>query len=148
MARKTRKSAETKDKTLSSKAENRGGQRLDKWLWYARIVKSRSLAQKLVSDGKVRLNSNRVEATHKTVMIDDVLAVTLERQIKVLRVLDPGSRRGPAKEAQELYEDLSPPVERKAWQPDPRKAPAPRPEGRPDKKDRKALEQAKREGKL
>jgi ribosome-associated heat shock protein Hsp15 len=82
--------------------------RIDKWLWHARVVKTRTMAAKLVSDGHVRLNGVRLDAPAKTVKPGDVLTVALERTVRVYRVLGLGVRRGPALEAQALYEDLSP----------------------------------------
>lgn len=111
-------------------------QRLDRWLFFSRAVKSRSLAQKLIETGAVRVNSERTVASDRRVGAGDVLTMTVHQQLKVWRVLDPGSRRGPAPEAAMLYEDLSPP-------PLPRKA-APLPvgarepgTGRPTKKERR-----------
>ena len=83
-------------------------QRIDKWLWHARVVKTRSLAAKLVADGHVRLNGTRTLDPAKSVKPGDVLTVALERTVRVLKVIDLGARRGPASEAQTLYEDLSP----------------------------------------
>jgi ribosome-associated heat shock protein Hsp15 len=83
--------------------------RLDKWLWHARILKSRSLAARLVSDGHVRINGIRAGAPAKPVKPGDVLTIALERTVRVLRVVGLGTRRGPAPEAQALYDDLSPP---------------------------------------
>lgn len=82
-------------------------QRLDKWLWFARIVKTRSLAARLVSDGFVRVNAQKIDQPAKPVSPGDVLTIALERDIKVLKVIAPGSRRGPATEARQLFEDLS-----------------------------------------
>jgi ribosome-associated heat shock protein Hsp15 len=82
-------------------------QRLDKWLWFARVVKTRSLAARLVADGHVRVNGHRVETPAKLVAPGDVLTIALEREVKALRVLAPGERRGPHLEARLLYEDLS-----------------------------------------
>jgi len=92
-------------------AESR--QRIDRWLFFARIVKSRSLAAKLVAAGKVRRNREKLDQPSGLVGPGDVLTVTLERQVLVYRVLAAGSRRGPAPEARLLYEDLSPPAESK-----------------------------------
>ncbi|MBN9080400.1 MAG: RNA-binding protein [Rhizobiales bacterium 62-17] len=86
-----------------------GRQRLDKWLWFARVVKSRTLAAKLVTDGFVRVNSTKADAPAKAVGAGDVLTIALERQVRVLKVLAPGARRGPYEEARTLYEDCSPP---------------------------------------
>ncbi|MGO9135371.1 MAG: RNA-binding S4 domain-containing protein [Methylovirgula sp.] len=83
-------------------------QRLDKWLWFARVVKTRSLAAKLVQDGHVRVNGQRVEVPAKGVGPGDVLTIGLESRVAVLRILGTGTRRGPFSEASHLYEDLSP----------------------------------------
>lgn len=114
--------------------------RVDKWLWYTRAVKSRSLAATMVKSGKVRVNGECVGSPSRTIAADDVLTVTLARQIKVLKVVALGTRRGPAPEAQLLYEDLSPqpvradPLSRPAKQ-------AVREEGagRPTKKQRREI---------
>jgi ribosome-associated heat shock protein Hsp15 len=82
-------------------------QRLDKWLWFARVVKTRTLATRLVSDGHVRLNSQRVDAPAKLVSPGDVVTVALERQVRVLKVLAPGIRRSCYEEAKLLFEDLT-----------------------------------------
>ena len=84
-------------------------QRLDKWLWFARVVKTRALAAKLVTSGHVRLNSVRAAGPDKPVRPGDVLTIALERQVRVLKVVAPGERRGPYEEARHLYEDLSAP---------------------------------------
>ncbi|WP_395665390.1 RNA-binding S4 domain-containing protein [Methylocella sp.] len=81
-------------------------QRLDKWLWFARVTKSRSLAARLVADGHVRVNAKRVDAPAKGVSPGDVLTVSLERQVRVLRVTGVGERRGPFSEAKLLFEEL------------------------------------------
>ena len=83
-------------------------QRLDKWLWFARVVKTRSLAAKLVESGHVRVNAARVDNPAKSVKVGDVLTVALDRDVRVLRVLGAGARRGPYQEAKTLFEDLSP----------------------------------------
>ncbi|MGE0282354.1 MAG: RNA-binding S4 domain-containing protein [Rhizobiaceae bacterium] len=87
-----------------------GSQRIDKWLFFARVVKSRSLAQKLAMSGRVRINGEKCEQASGAVKPGDVLTITLERRILVYRVLDPGTRRGPAEEARTLYEDMSQPA--------------------------------------
>jgi ribosome-associated heat shock protein Hsp15 len=83
-------------------------QRLDKWIWFARVVKTRSLAARLVSDGHVRVNAQRIESPAKQVGPGDVLTIALERQVRVLRIIDPGFRRGPFEEAKLLFEELTP----------------------------------------
>ena len=85
-------------------------QRLDKWLFFSRAVKSRTLAQKLIEAGFVRVNSERTLAPDRQVSPGDVLTMTLGRRLLVWRVRDSGTRRGPATEAATLYEDLTPEV--------------------------------------
>ena len=86
-----------------------GRQRIDKWLFFARAVKSRSLAAKLTVAGRVRINRDKAAQASDTVKAGDVLTITLDRRIMVWKVLAPGARRGPAEEARTLYEDMSPP---------------------------------------
>lgn len=83
-------------------------QRLDKWLWFARVVKSRTLAASLVSGGKVRVNRHRVEKPSHWLKPGDVVTVSVGRKIRVLKVRAAGVRRGPAAEAAELFEELTP----------------------------------------
>ncbi|MFA6154802.1 RNA-binding S4 domain-containing protein [Mesorhizobium sp.] len=87
----------------------RDRQRIDKWLFFARAVKSRSLAAKLVVAGRVRINRDKASQASAQVKPGDVLTITLERRIFVWKVLNAGVRRGPAEEARTLYEDMSPP---------------------------------------
>ena len=82
-------------------------QRLDKWLWFARITKSRTLAAQLVVDGKVRVNRTKAAKASQTVRSGDVLTIALRGHVQVLRVLAPGLRRGPPPEARQLYEVVS-----------------------------------------
>ena len=86
-----------------------GTQRLDKWLWFARILKSRTLAAKLVEEGKIRVNRERVDKPAHQIKPGDVLTASVHTKVIILKVLSPGARRGPAKEAAMLYEDLTPP---------------------------------------
>lgn len=86
-----------------------GRQRIDKWLFFARVVKSRSLAAKLAAAGRVRINRDKASQAADLVKPGDVLTITLDRRILIFKVTDPGVRRGPAEEAKRLYEDLSPP---------------------------------------
>lgn len=84
-------------------------QRIDKWLFFTRVVKSRSLAAKLAAGGHVRVNGNKIDQAAYGIKIDDVLTIKLDRRILIYRVLDCGERRGPAAEARLLYEVISPP---------------------------------------
>lgn len=122
----------------------RGTQRLDKWLWFARVLKTRTLAATAVTEGRVRVNKVKVTKPAQSVKPGDVLTIGLREKVLVLRLLQPGLRRGPPPEARTLYEDLTPP-------------PAPRPEGplsgerergsgRPSKRDRRLIARLKGEG--
>jgi len=114
--------------------------RIDKWLWFARVVKTRTLAKKLVLAGKVRLNGNKTSSPSLDLKPLDVLTITLERRIIVYRVVSTGKRRGPASEAGLLFEDLSPPIV-KAMPVDKPATQAIRDEGsgRPTKRERRTL---------
>lgn len=114
-------------------------QRLDKWLFFARVVKSRTLGAKLAEAGRVRVNRGKAEQAAHMVKAGDVLTITLDRRVLVYRIVDTGLRRGPAPEAATLYEDLSPP--KAAAEPETPAAVAVREpgSGRPTKKDRREL---------
>lgn len=119
--------------------------RLDRWLWFARVVKSRTMAAGLVQDGKVRVNRAKVAKPSQAVRAGDVLTVRVGPRVRVLKIVKIGERRGPSIEAQTLYEELSvhfgsvddgggrPVAERVAGS------------GRPTKRDRRQIEQLKRE---
>ncbi|MFQ5784643.1 MAG: RNA-binding S4 domain-containing protein [Alphaproteobacteria bacterium] len=121
--------------------------RLDKWLWYARFFKSRSLAGRTCAAGRVRINREIVRKSHATVCAGDVLTFPQAGRIRVVRVAALGVRRGPAAEAIALYEDLAPP--------EPAKTPPPgtaavalrtRGAGRPTKNQRRAIERLRKDG--
>ena len=78
--------------------------RLDKWLWCARFYRSRELAKAACGSGRIRLNGHRVEKAGREVRLGDILTVPHAREIVVVRVLAIAERRGPAREAQTLYE--------------------------------------------
>ncbi|MEO0358831.1 MAG: RNA-binding S4 domain-containing protein [Pseudomonadota bacterium] len=113
--------------------------RLDKWLWYARFFKTRSLATKVVQSGKVRVDATPVSKASRTIQAGNVLTFPKEDDIRVIQVDALGDRRGPAPEAQALYTDLAPP------QPKVRAAPAPRSDTKPSARDRKAQAAFKRD---
>ncbi|MBY8916076.1 RNA-binding S4 domain-containing protein [Nitratireductor sp. L1-7-SE] len=121
-------------------------QRIDKWLFFARVVKSRSLAARLAQAGRVRVNRNKIEQAAYQIKVGDVLTISLDRRILVYRVLAPGARRGPAEEARTLYEDMTPPAPPKeaaaAAVPPKRDMGA----GRPTKKERRALDRWRDDG--
>ena len=81
-------------------------QRLDKWLWHARVVKARTSAAALVEAGHVRINGVREKAPGHSVKAGDVLTIGLDRTVRVLRVLGFTERRGDASAARVLYDDL------------------------------------------
>lgn len=114
-------------------------QRLDKWLWFARIVKSRTLAQKLIESGKVRVDGTRVTSSSSRVAAGMVLTLTVHDRLRVLKILDTGTRRGPASEAATLFEDMSPELPRQNAKSFAARPPAARPQGvgRPTKKERR-----------
>lgn len=80
--------------------------RIDKWLWHARLAKTRGLAADLVTGRKVRVNGARIEKPGRAVGPGDVLTISVGGRIRLLRVLGCGTRRGPASEAAELFLDL------------------------------------------
>jgi ribosome-associated heat shock protein Hsp15 len=84
-------------------------QRLDKWLFFARFMKSRGKAQDFIVGGHVRLNGQRCKVPHHALRPGDVLTLSLDRQVRVVRVLGPGERRGPSPEAALLYDDITAP---------------------------------------
>ena len=84
------------------------GQRLDLWLWYARITKSRTLAQGLIEKGKVRVNRERIIKCAQTLRLGDAVTVSLGPRVRILKVEGFGVRRGPATEAATLYHELTP----------------------------------------
>ena len=81
-------------------------QRLDKWLWHARVVKARTSAAALVEAGHVRLNGAREKAPGHSVKIDDVLTIALDKSVRVIKVVGFAERRGDASAARLLYVDL------------------------------------------
>ncbi len=81
-------------------------QRLDKFLWHARVVKARSSAAELVERGHVRINGVRETSPGHAVKPGDVLTIALDRSVRVLKVIAFSERRGDANAARVLYEDL------------------------------------------
>lgn len=119
-------------------------QRIDVWLWYARFFKSRTLATKACAGGKISLGDTTVSKPKVLVVPGDVLSFTQGDTLKVVKILALGSRRGPAPEAQSLYEDQSPPPPTKA---DAKFSGAPAQrlpgQGRPTKAERRATDKLK-----
>ena len=113
--------------------------RADKWLWYARFFKTRTLASKVCAAGKLRIAGNATAKAHQKVKVGDVLTFPQGRHIRVVKVLALGERRGPASEAQGLYEDLKPPTPEARLPRDSDGARREAGSGRPTKKDRRAI---------
>jgi ribosome-associated heat shock protein Hsp15 len=83
-------------------------QRLDKWLWHARVVKARTSAAALVESGHVRVNGVREKSPGHAVKQGDVITIALDRGVRLMKVLGFSERRGDASAARALYEDLNP----------------------------------------
>lgn len=124
-------------------------QRVDRWLWFARFFKTRTVASRLVAAGRVRISADtgtdRITKASHCIRPGDVLTFPQGRRIRVVRVTALGQRRGPAVEAQALYEDLSPPeppdsAHKPAF---PVQAERPTGSGRPTKKDRRLTDRLK-----
>jgi ribosome-associated heat shock protein Hsp15 len=115
-------------------------QRIDKWLWHARVVRTRSAAAALVTSGHVRLNGQRNDAASRPVRAGDVVTVALDRTVRVLKVKGFAERRGAAESTLALYEDLTPPKPREA-EPDKAAVAVREPgDGRPTKRERRATD--------
>jgi ribosome-associated heat shock protein Hsp15 len=117
------------------------GHRLDKWLWYARFYKTRSLATAAITGGKVHLNAERVKPAHR-VRIGDRLSLSLQGVVAEFEVRGLPERRGPAPEAQTHYLETPASAERRAHLREQQKLAQlsrPRPDSRPDKRDRRRL---------
>lgn len=117
-------------------------QRIDKWLWHARMVRTRSAAAALAASGHVRINGARVAAPAKPVKAGDVVTIALDARVRILKVTGLAIRRGAADAGRALYEDLSP-VDRidpaQAEEP-PAPAARERGSGRPTKQERRAID--------
>jgi len=120
--------------------EPRQSIRLDKWLWQARFFKARSISAKVISAGHVRLNGVKVKKTSTPIKVGDTIEFLQIETLRIVKIEALGIRRGPATEAQTLYEDLTPipeipeiptEIDRK---------------GRPTKRDRRAINKIKRGG--
>ena len=109
--------------------------RLDKWLWQARFFKSRSLAAGVVTSGKVRVDGVLVGKPARAVRPGNTLTFVKEAEAKVIKIVACGARRGPAPEAQALYEDLLPEPVKNVRS----KNPGSDRKGRPTKRDRRNL---------
>jgi ribosome-associated heat shock protein Hsp15 len=141
--------------TAKFAASDPDGQRLDQWLWFARLTKSRTLAQALIERGKLRVNKEKVDRPSQWLRPGDVVTLSTGPNVRILTVKAIGKRRGPAAEAQALYEELTPATDRTKSSAAERSgvcalpasdfAAAVRPvgAGRPTKRDRRATERLK-----
>ena len=122
-------------------------QRLDKWLWHARFFKTRSLATAAINGGKVHLNGERIKPAHR-VHSGDRLSLSLQGIVAEFEVLGLPPRRGPAAEAQSYFLETAASAERRATLREQQRlaqASRPRPDARPDKRDRRRLMRLQRE---
>lgn len=127
--------------------EPNSGSRLDKWLWHARFYKTRSLATAAIAGGRVHLNGERVKPAHR-VRCGDRISVNMQGVVAEFDVLGLPARRGPATEAAQHYAETPPSVERRAlFREQHRLAEQsrPRPQLRPDKRDRRRLMRLQRD---
>jgi ribosome-associated heat shock protein Hsp15 len=83
-------------------------QRLDRWIWHARIVKTRTIAAKLVSEGYVRVNGDRTAQPAHAIKPGDVLTIALPARVRVVKVTGILPRRTDASAARDLYESVNP----------------------------------------
>jgi ribosome-associated heat shock protein Hsp15 len=113
-------------------------QRIDKWLWHARLVRTRTAAAALAGSGYVRLNGRRIDLPSQTVRAGDVLTVALDRGVRLLKVVGFAERRGPAEVGRGLYEEIETTPTRAPDEP--RAAAREQGEGRPTKRDRRAID--------
>lgn len=111
--------------------------RLDKWLWYARFFKSRTLAAAACEDGGIRVNGERVAKAKALVKPADVLTFAQGPYVRVIEIVALGSRRGPAPEARTLYRDLSPVEDQPRMPRSPAVASRAPGSGRPTKRERR-----------
>ncbi len=121
-------------------------QRIDRWLWHARLVRTRTAAAELAESGRVRLNGDRVTASSRAVKLGDVLTMALSGAVKILKVQGLSERRGGAPDAAALYEDLSPPPAPPGQRETDIVAVREPGSGRPTKQERRALEKMRHRG--
>ncbi len=115
--------------------------RVDKWLWAARFFKTRSLASKAVNGGHVHLNGGRIKPS-RIVQVGDRLQIIRGVEEFTVDILSLASRRGPATVARTLYEETTDSIDRREAAREQRRlvrAPASRPQGRPDKRERRKI---------
>jgi ribosome-associated heat shock protein Hsp15 len=141
--------SETRERhsTHDDRSGDTDGHRLDKWLWHCRFYKTRSLATAAIAGGKIHLNAERVKPAHR-VRVGDRLSLSLAGVIAEFEVLGLPLRRGPAAEAQSHYLETSQSAERRARLREQQRlaqVSRPRPDQRPDKRDRRRLMRLQRD---
>jgi ribosome-associated heat shock protein Hsp15 len=119
-------------------------QRIDKWLWHARVVRTRSQAAALAAAGRVRINGQRIDAPSRPVRAGDVVTVALDRVVRVLKVVAFAERRGSPDDARALCATIEPSPARPAERPPPPALREPG-AGRPTKRERRAIERLREE---
>jgi ribosome-associated heat shock protein Hsp15 len=106
-----RKSASRVSEEITSEhcapATTHDRQRIDRWLWHARVVRTRAAAAALAAAGYVRVNGARIDAPGRMVRPGDVITVSLDRAVRMLKVKGFAERRGPAAAGQGLYDELN-----------------------------------------
>ncbi len=120
-------------------------QRIDRWLWHARLVRTRTLAAALASSGRVRVNGRRIDSSSHAIKTGDVITVALTASVKVLKIEALAPRRGGAEDAAMLYDDLSPPPVPRVDAPVSAAAREPG-SGRPTKRERRATDRLRQRG--
>ena len=111
--------------------------RLDTYLYYIRIFKSRSIASKFVSTNRLRISGQVTQKPHRMISVGDVLTITINDNIKILKVLEIPNRRGPYSESLNFYEDITPIQNIKKKEDENRKVKFINRVGRPTKKERR-----------
>ena len=132
---------------LMTNDEKTDNHRIDKWLWHTRFFKTRSLATAAITGGKVHLNAERVKPAHR-VRVGDRLSLSLQGIVAEFEVLGLPLRRGPAAEAQSQYLETPVSAERRAKLREQQRlaqVSRPRPDTRPDKRDRRRLMRLQRD---
>ncbi|MFC4352099.1 RNA-binding S4 domain-containing protein [Fodinicurvata halophila] len=132
----------------NAQGADEGFLRLDKWLFFARFYKSRSLATRACEAGEIRIGGSVVRKANHRLRIGDVLTFSKGPYVRVIRVTQLPGRRGPASEAQESYEDLNPvsdqkPLPRNTRGEGPKREPG---AGRPTKRERRQLDRFRGDG--
>ena len=115
--------------------------RIDKWLWAARFFKTRALASRAVDGGHVHVNGQRVKAS-RPIQIGDELAIKRSQTLSVVVITELSEKRGPAKQAQLLFEETEESIQKREQQSQQRKllnASMPRTQGKPDKYQRRQI---------